>query len=523
MSKTFKLLFIILSLGVFLCLGSIIGYADDSAMGRTPDGVYPMNDADVSMESEDIIVKVQDHKVECNFTFKNSGKAKDVLMGFPKGFKSTSDTTTDEELEAVNFKAYINGKPIAVKEEKGAKSIVPDTDFYTSWYTFNVHFDEGQTIQIKNTYEINYSLNSMGYVFLGYVLTTGKGWKDPIGHAKVSFELGNIKPYQIKELTPYFFRFEGNKLVFEKSNFEPTYNLSFTYNSWTDDIPDFADYLKQSKKYFDNVEKSMKNADLNTLIGLYNKAVKDGEWIIALYIKSKIPVKDIPDVAPSITGFSIEPETSIIRGQINDPNGNVNELSWKVTHMEKGKEITDLETTLDEDSIYFNRYLSQSNVEFAFLPGKNYTITLKVKDSTGKQDTQTTVYPRQKGQNSIMLKINDPMMRINGYYQDIDFENSTPVIADSKTFLPIRSLIEALGGNVAWEGSQKKVTITLQSKTIELWIGKQSTKINGKSKPIEAPPRIINGRTMVPLRYVIENLGYKVEWNGSDKSISIQY
>ncbi|MGC9001012.1 copper amine oxidase N-terminal domain-containing protein, partial [Caldisericum sp.] len=83
-------------------------------------------------------------------------------------------------------------------------------------------------------------------------------------------------------------------------------------------------------------------------------------------------------------------------------------------------------------------------------------------------------------------------------------------------------------GTVSWDGVARKVTITLSSNTIELWIGKNTATVNGITKPIDSTnskvvPEIINGRTMLPLRFVAENLGADVQWDGTTKTITITY
>jgi hypothetical protein len=123
---------------------------------------------------------------------------------------------------------------------------------------------------------------------------------------------------------------------------------------------------------------------------------------------------------------------------------------------------------------------------------------------------------------SIELQINNPYMTVNGVKKEIDPGKGTkPVIYNGRTILPIRALVEELGGTLSWNGNEQKVTITLDSKTIELWIGKKSTKINGVEKTTDVVPRIVNSRTMLPLRYVIDNLGYNVQWVGSTQKITV--
>jgi hypothetical protein len=126
---------------------------------------------------------------------------------------------------------------------------------------------------------------------------------------------------------------------------------------------------------------------------------------------------------------------------------------------------------------------------------------------------------------TIKLQIGSTYFTLNGQTKYLD---SPPVIKNGRTILPIRAVVEGLGGNVVWDAAAKKVTVTLGSNKIELWIGKNSAKVNGISKPIDSTnakvvPEIINGRTMLPLRFVTENLGATVLWNGDTQTITITF
>jgi len=70
--------------------------------------------------------------------------------------------------------------------------------------------------------------------------------------------------------------------------------------------------------------------------------------------------------------------------------------------------------------------------------------------------------------------------------------------------------------------------VTLGGTTIELWIGKSAARVNGATTLIDSTnakvvPEIINGRTMLPLRFVSENLGCSVVWVDATKTITITY
>ncbi len=128
-------------------------------------------------------------------------------------------------------------------------------------------------------------------------------------------------------------------------------------------------------------------------------------------------------------------------------------------------------------------------------------------------------------QTVIQLTIGNSVFTVNGETRTLD---SPPVIKNGRTLLPIRAVVEALGGIVGWSSSDKKATVSLGKNTIELWIGKPQAKVNGTTKWIDdanhkVVPEIINGRTMIPLRFVAENLGATVDWNQDTKTVTITY
>ncbi|NPV92381.1 MAG: hypothetical protein HPY50_16575 [Firmicutes bacterium] len=122
-----------------------------------------------------------------------------------------------------------------------------------------------------------------------------------------------------------------------------------------------------------------------------------------------------------------------------------------------------------------------------------------------------------------VLQIGSPSMTVNGETREIDPGKSTaPVIVGGRTLLPIRAVIEAYGGTVEWDGAARKVTVVCNGKTIELWIDSLNTKVNGESKTTEVAPQIINDRTMLPLRFISENLGLSVDWDGASQRVTIK-
>lgn len=157
------------------------------------------------------------------------------------------------------------------------------------------------------------------------------------------------------------------------------------------------------------------------------------------------------------------------------------------------------------------------------------TITIQVTNKAGDTATikKTVIYGSTTTPTSkltIVLKIGDPYMTVNGAKKEIDpGRNTVPVIVKGRTLLPIRALIETMGGSVGWDDNTKKVTIKLKNTTIVLTINKNQATVNGKAKEMDVAPQIINSRTMVPLRFVTEQLGCQVDWNADTKTVTIRY
>jgi hypothetical protein len=96
-----------------------------------------------------------------------------------------------------------------------------------------------------------------------------------------------------------------------------------------------------------------------------------------------------------------------------------------------------------------------------------------------------------------------------------------PVQKEGRTLVPIRAIGEALMAKVDWEGATKKVTVTLGDKTVQLFLGSKTAYVNGKTITLDVPAMAVEGRTMVPLRFISESLGASVQWSGKLRRIDI--
>ena len=122
----------------------------------------------------------------------------------------------------------------------------------------------------------------------------------------------------------------------------------------------------------------------------------------------------------------------------------------------------------------------------------------------------------------IVLQIGNPMMTVNGEQQEIDPGRETaPILQNDRTLLPVRAVIEELGGSVQWDGENQKVTLTLDENTIRLTIGSTTAYYNDEAYPLDVAPIMLHDRTMLPIRFVAEHFGFDVAWDGENMEVLI--
>lgn len=96
-----------------------------------------------------------------------------------------------------------------------------------------------------------------------------------------------------------------------------------------------------------------------------------------------------------------------------------------------------------------------------------------------------------------------------------------PAIEDGRTLVPLRAIFEAMGATVSWDQATQTASAVKDNTTVVLKIGSTKPTINGKVKPLDVPAKIVNGRTLAPLRFVGEAFGGAVAWDGTTQTITI--
>lgn len=124
------------------------------------------------------------------------------------------------------------------------------------------------------------------------------------------------------------------------------------------------------------------------------------------------------------------------------------------------------------------------------------------------------------GQSGTVIKmtIGDMNGYVNGVAKKLD---AAPIIRQDRTMLPVRFVAENLGATVGWVEATSTATLTCGDIEIKITIGAKTATVNGVEKPLDAPAFIENSRTYLPVRFVAEALGAAVAWDGATSTATL--
>lgn len=108
------------------------------------------------------------------------------------------------------------------------------------------------------------------------------------------------------------------------------------------------------------------------------------------------------------------------------------------------------------------------------------------------------------------------MVLLNG--TELEFDQP-PVLQNGTTLVPMRTIFEALGTDVSWNGGERSVTAVKNGKSAYVAIDSKNAVINGAAVELAEAPIIKNGTTLVPLRVISEAMGVDVDWDGESRTV----
>lgn len=113
----------------------------------------------------------------------------------------------------------------------------------------------------------------------------------------------------------------------------------------------------------------------------------------------------------------------------------------------------------------------------------------------------------------------DISVQVNG--DPVRFQGTEPQYRDGRVFVPLRGVFEEMGATVNWRPATRTVVARRGDRNVRLRIGERTASIDGKPVTMDVPAMIIDGATMVPIRFLSESLGAEVSWNSSQRLVMI--
>ena len=183
-------------------------------------------------------------------------------------------------------------------------------------------------------------------------------------------------------------------------------------------------------------------------------------------------------------------------------------------------------------------WISSSHAQFALLRGQKrtisftltsgelkagtYTETIAIQTNGGSKEYQITMIIQKNPVIIIELQIGSKNATISGKAVTVD---PPPYIKSGTTLVPLRFIGEAFGAKIDWLPQQGKGTIIIKLKEhlIQIEIANTQAVVNGNNMTLVVAPEIVNGRTFVPLRFISEAFGAKVEWIAETQTIRMIY
>ena len=106
--------------------------------------------------------------------------------------------------------------------------------------------------------------------------------------------------------------------------------------------------------------------------------------------------------------------------------------------------------------------------------------------------------------------------------QQVTFADQGPVIIDGRTLVPVGGVFGVIDFVPTWDGATRTATLTRSDFTIVITIASATFTTNGVEHTLDVPAQIVNGRTMLPIRAVLESIGYELDWDSTTRTVVIE-
>ena len=224
---------------------------------------------------------------------------------------------------------------------------------------------------------------------------------------------------------------------------------------------------------------------------------------------------------PYKTGVWLEryPELAEMRNDEPDlPKYNVikNNVAYQTPEMDLAPEVIQYSTVENNITVKDTKsFADYKNGDYTVLEGSEILEKIPDWEPIPYEKIGLRNDAEEIAEQSVLLSIGSPRAVALGKETFVDAANLAvqPVVLDGRTLVPVRFIAESFGATVGWEGETQTVTVQLGDTTITLQIGSRDMTVNGKKTTLDVTAQTINDRTLIPLRAIAEALGKTVFWD----------
>jgi hypothetical protein len=162
-----------------------------------------------------------------------------------------------------------------------------------------------------------------------------------------------------------------------------------------------------------------------------------------------------------------------------------------------------------------NNYKSSIKKVICFILLSIITLNLCILNVSAEETVVKTVAATNRLKGSVILFLGSNTVFVDRVKAQVDSNNSAirPIVVNGHTLLPLKFVAECFGATVNYDENTERVAVNISNKQIEFIINQQEYFCNGTKKSLEAPAQIFNERTFIPLRALAEAIGKNVFWD----------
>ncbi|MDR2940922.1 MAG: copper amine oxidase N-terminal domain-containing protein [Clostridiales bacterium] len=196
---------------------------------------------------------------------------------------------------------------------------------------------------------------------------------------------------------------------------------------------------------------------------------------------------------------------------------NVGEIKYSRLYIDNDKLLKD---TVYNDGRAFNNRINGRNLGTSVL--EDITLLDSTAYPINKMNFDTNLASaRSEVRSALRLGTTTPHVHI--IINNLNLPSDTnPIILDNRLLVPIRAISENLGAEVLWEGATRQATVVSGTTTIRFTLDSQVAYINNVAVTLDTKPVVRDNRSLLPMRFVAENIGAHVAWSANTRTVFIQ-